>query len=160
MSKPHQDHVGIRPVEASLEALLGDETVRRIEASCPGNTYMPPTCPGDPLAVVEQWVGEAEILGRTDNYLGKRRFPRFTWDVIVLIRICSGRMTGKVIRARTKNVSMGGLGVHVRSHLEPGVKLEIMVEGRPFGVKATVAHCTRMMNGNLLGASFDYAEPK
>ncbi len=157
MAAPRQNTNAHQPAAFPPEAMLGEETMRRIEASCPGNTYMPPQCPGDPLGVVEQWVGEAEILGRTDNYLGKRRFPRFTWDAIVLLRVQTGRLAGKVIRARTKNISMGGMGIHLRSNLESGVKLEVMVEGRPFGIKATVVHCTRMMNGNLLGLYFDYA---
>jgi hypothetical protein len=142
--------------DALPEVIWGPETVRRIEASCPGDTYMPPACAGDPAVVVEHWVAEAELTGTTDNYLGKRQHPRFTWGVIVLMRVLTGRLAGKVIRARTKNVSLGGLGVQVRSELESGTEIEIMVEGQPYGVAATVVHCTKAMTGNLVGLSFDH----
>lgn len=138
------------------DAVLTDDVRRRIATSCPGETYMPPACAGDPLAVVESWVGEAEITGTMDSYLGKRHWPRFTWNAVVLIRIKGGALSGKVIRARAKNVSMSGIGILVRSMVQPGTPVEITIEGRPYGVAGCVAHCTRIINGNLLGVSFDF----
>jgi hypothetical protein len=136
--------------------VLTDDVRRQIAASRPGETYMPPRCAGDPMAVVESWVGEAEITGTMDSYLGKRHWPRFTWDAIVLIRVKSGEFSGKVIRARARNVSMTGIGIQIRSVLQSGTSVEIMIEGRPYGVSGAVAHCTPILNGNLLGVSFDY----
>jgi len=150
------DHVVVDHARGDTlpELVLGRDALRRIESSCPGDTYMPPVCAGDPRAVIERWVAEAELTGDTDNYLGKRQHPRFTWGVIVLLRVKSGELAGKVIRARTKNVSLGGLGVQLRSQLAAGTQLEVTVEGRPFGVAAEVVHCTKAMAGNLVGLSF------
>ena len=142
--------------ETKPEVLLGPDAIRRIASSCPGDTYMPPVCAGEPAAVIERWVAEAELNGEADSYLGKRAHPRFTWNVIVLLRVHTGELAGKIIRARTHNISLGGMGIHIRSTLLSGTELEIMVEGRPFGVPASVVHCTKTMNGNLLGVSFEY----
>lgn len=135
--------------------LLSDEIARRVEASCPGDTFMPPALTHDPAEVIQRWVAEAELTGERDPYAGKRRYPRFTWSVIVLIRVRSGALAGKIIRARTRNVSAGGMGIQVRSQVEAGVDVEISVEGRPHSVKAAVVHCTRAVTGNLLGVSFE-----
>ena len=138
------------------DAILTDDVRRRIAASCPGETYMPPACAGDPMVVVESWVGEAEITGTMDPYLGKRHWPRFTWNAVVLIRVKGGPLSGKVIRARSKNVSMTGIGILIRSVIQPCTPVEISVEGRPYGVPGSVAHCTPIISGNLLGVSFDF----
>jgi len=134
---------------------LTDDIVRRVEASCPGETFMPPAVAGHPAQVIESWVAEAELTGERDPYLGKRRHPRFTWSVIVLIRVRTGALAGKIIRARTRNVALGGMGIQIRSQLAAGVDVEISVEGRPFSVKASVVHCTRAVAGNLLGIAFE-----
>jgi hypothetical protein len=119
---------------------------------------MPPACVDAPAVVVERWVAEAELTGEKDPYLGKRRHPRFTWSVVVLIRVRSGRLAGKIIRARARNISLGGMGILVRSELESGTIVEISIEGRRFSVGATVMHCTKAMTGNLLGVSFGSPE--
>jgi len=156
MRPPLKIAAGAQPPGDSLpERVFGADVLRRIESSCPGDTFMPPACAGAPAVVIERWVSEAELNGEKDPYLGKRRHPRFTWNVIVLMRVCSGPLKGKVIRARTMNISLGGLGVHVRSTLQAGTTLEIMIEGRPYGVRGSVVHCTPLVTGNLLGISFD-----
>ncbi|MCB9849092.1 MAG: PilZ domain-containing protein [Phycisphaerales bacterium] len=136
------------------ERVLGPDALRRVESSCPGDTFMAPASAGEPSAVIERWVAEAELTGETDNYLGKRQYPRFSWNVIVLLRIKSGDLAGKIIRARTKNVSLGGLGVQLRSQLAAGTEVDVSVEGRPFCVRAEVVHCTKAMAGNLVGLLF------
>lgn len=152
MSAPHAHSA--EPGQPPFRMPLTSSDLARIAASCPGETYMPPECGGDSLDVVSAWVTEAELTGRTDSYLGKRKYPRFTWNAIVLMRVRSGKLAGKVIRARSQNVSMGGMGIRLRSTLQAGTSVEIMVEGRPFGVTGTVAHCTKTLNGNLVGVTF------
>jgi hypothetical protein len=146
-----------RPAGDSLpELALGDEIVRRLEASCPGDTFMPPVVIGDPQAVVARWFAEAQLTGEIDAYLGKRAHPRCTWNAVVLIRVCGGELAGKIIRAHARNVSLGGMGILIRSQLEADVQVEVSVEGRPHSIKAIVVHCTRAVTGNLLGLRFDF----
>jgi len=140
--------------EISPEVILGDDVVRRIESSCPGDTFMPPVSVGNPATVIARWVSEAESTGEKDPYLGKRQHPRFTWNVVVLIRVRTGALAGKVIRARARNVSLGGMGVQVRSQLEAETLVDVSIEGRPHSVCARVVHCTKAMTGNLLGVNF------
>ena len=116
--------------------------------------FIPPAIMNEPVSIVESWVSEAEITGTTDSYLGKRRWPRFTWNVEVLLHIKTGPLMNQTMTARAKNVSMGGMGIQLRTILPAGTRVEILVEDRPFGVEASVVHCTRMLTGYLLGVCF------
>jgi hypothetical protein len=129
------------------------DELARTAHSCPGETYFPPLLGQSPHAILESWVGEAELTGHADSYLGKRRWPRFTWDAIMLVRIRDGKLEGKILRVRARNVSLGGVGVVTRTPLPAGTSVEVMVEGRPGGLRGEVVHCTTCIQGHLVGIS-------
>ena len=158
MTSTHRAWTAYAPPPPLPEISLDDAMRERVSNSGPGDTFMPPQCYGEPASVIESWVAEASLTGHRDPYPGKRMNPRFTWNVVVLLRIHTGQLAGKIIRARTRNVSLGGIGVQLRSVLPAGTFVEVMIEGRPFGVHGNVVHCTRLINGNLVGVRFDQPE--
>ncbi len=151
VATPCKRHLKATPVEPCLVSA----DVGRIHGSCPGSTFMPLLGIDSPLFTVERWLEEAQLIGITDTYLGKRQNARSTWSEVMLIRIKSGPLQGKVIRARSKDISLGGIGIILRSNLDAGTEVELSVENQPAVVKATVAHCTKMINGSLAGFEFD-----
>lgn len=101
-----------------------------------------------------RWVEDARRCGRTDTYLGKRQHPRWTWSVDLLVRVDDGPMMDQTLPARAVNVSLGGVGMIVRAPLRAGVGVTIRVTSETEAVSGTVVHCTKIMQGYLVGLSF------
>ena len=106
---------------------------------------------------VSRLVDHSREIGRLDQYLGKRRWTRWsTGMALEATSSPSGHATSWA--AIMKNVSDGGIALWVRKKFDLGRRVYI----REFNPKAPtdwiageVMHCTAGIRGSLVGVKFD-----
>ncbi len=104
---------------------------------------------------IRDWTEEAQISGVTDHYAGKRAHPRTTWSVSVVVKITSGKDTGELVYAKSKDVSLGGIGLLSRHNIPPHTAVEIWAGNHGQGVSGRVMHSTRTVAGYIIGVAFN-----
>lgn len=109
--------------------------------------------------VVQAWVREAARDGKTDTYTGKRTTPRTTWDAPLAIKILSGLDKGKVIMAKARDISLGGLGLISRVEIPQHVEVEISVGSNARSAKGRIMHSSKALGGFIIGIKFDIPAP-
>ena len=68
--------------------------------------------------LVDLWLAEAKLYGKKDPYLGKRRHPRFQWQVPVVLDVDSVDGLQSCVYAQTRDISEGGIGLVCRQRLD------------------------------------------
>ncbi len=109
--------------------------------------------------VIQDWVRVAGRDGQADNYLGKRAHVRTTWTASLAIRILTGPDKGKVVMAKARDVSLGGVGFVSRLKIDQHTRLEICAGNNARSVVGRVTHQTRTLNGFIVGVEFDAPAP-
>ena len=109
-------------------------------------------------ATVEQWLAEARLEGREDTYAGKRRYPRVTWHVPVILDGLDGERAGECYYATTKDLSAGGMGFRCRQPVPVRSLVRVMSEIDGQSVYAKVMHCTETVGACFIGVEFQPQE--
>jgi hypothetical protein len=119
-------------------------------------------CPAqrvDQKAVIADWLGQARKEGQEDTFAGKRRWPRVTWQVPVVLEINTGRGRTQTCYATSRDVSEGGLGLRTRQRVPVMALVRVTAGDDDRSVLGRVAHCTDTLGGFLVGIEF-MAEPQ
>ncbi|MCP4590944.1 MAG: PilZ domain-containing protein [bacterium] len=108
----------------------------------------------DELETVQGWLDEARQTGQGDTYAGKRRYPRYTWTVPVVIEVLDGELAGESDYASSRDISEGGLGIRLRRRIPDRSMVRVTTDEYGPGIHARVMHCTETLGGFILGLEF------
>lgn len=101
-----------------------------------------------------KWLDEAQRTGEKDNYSGKRRQPRCSWDAQVTIDVLQDDETTESFYANTLNISAGGIGMRCRKPVPTHALVRITVDESGESVLARVAQCTQGICDYHIGVEF------
>ncbi|MCG3138774.1 MAG: hypothetical protein HJJLKODD_02643 [Phycisphaerae bacterium] len=108
--------------------------------------------------LVDRWVAEAELLGKSDQLAIKRGQVRFISPGDYRLQSLDGSESREHC-VRGYNISISGLGVMSKERLPAGTRVLIHTDidnGNMPGVLASVIHCTQTVGGYKLGLQFDF----
>ena len=91
----------------------------------------------------QKWLAEAKRTGEKDNYAGKRRQPRCTWDVQVTVEILENGEPTETLYANTRDISAGGMGMRCRKVVPAHSEVRITIDETGESMPARVTQCTR-----------------
>ncbi len=114
---------------------------------------------GRQASLVEGWLAEASKIGRGDNYAGKRRHPRFKWQVPAVIEIDPDSPHRRLVYATTRDISESGIGVKCRDRLPQFTNVRVYVNDGEEYVSAVVRHSTGTLGGFIVGTEFTDTDP-
>ncbi len=109
---------------------------------------------GRQARLVDSWLSDARKAGKGDSYAGKRRHPRFDWQVPAVIEIDPDTPHRRLIYATTRDISESGVGVRCRDRLPQFTNVRIYVNDGEEYVSAVVRHSTGTLGGFIVGTEF------
>lgn len=101
-----------------------------------------------------KWLAEAQLTGDSDNYAGKRRQPRTTWDVQVTIEILEDGEPTETYYANARDISAGGMGMRCRKAVPDHAQVRITVDETGESVPARATQCTQGICDYHIGVEF------
>jgi hypothetical protein len=107
--------------------------------------------------LIAAWLTEAKRDGIVDDYAGKRRWPRVTWQTQVTLQIDTPRGT-RTVFAAARDISEGGIGLRVRERLAAMTPVRVIIGETNEFVIGRVAHCTDSLGGFVIGIEFQRVE--
>lgn len=109
---------------------------------------------GRKASLVDTWLSEARKTGQGDNYAGKRRHPRYEWQVPAVIEVDPDLPSRRLLYATTRDISESGLGLRCRTRLPQFTNVRLYVNDGEEPVTAVVRHSTGTLGGFLVGVEF------
>jgi hypothetical protein len=105
-------------------------------------------------SVIGVWIEQARVDGREDDYAGKRQHPRVTRQVPVTLEVDPDGRRPATVYGQSRDVSLGGIGVHVRQRIAAMSVVRITVDSDGTSVTGRVMHCTGGLGGYIVGIEF------
>lgn len=101
-----------------------------------------------------KWFTEARQTGESDNYAGKRRQRRCTWDAQITIEVLENGEPTATYYANTRDISTGGMGMRCRKAVPAHAEVRITIDETGESVQARVTQCTEGICGYHIGVEF------